>query len=116
MSTLSASSNATYAADPNTGFDTVIVDVPSAVLSSKTITVNGTYDAIDDSLDGYSSVVVNVPSSSAPVLISKSIIENGTYTAASDEADGYSEVTVNISRYSETWVNKIDFVITEVTT
>jgi hypothetical protein len=60
MSALSVSVNGSYTADPNTGFDTVVVDVSSAALSNKTITANGTYDAIDDSLDGYSSIVVNV--------------------------------------------------------
>ena len=77
------------------------IELIPVALGTKTISVNDTYDASDDSLDGYSSVVVNVPSPPAPVLISKSIAENGTYTAASDEADGYSEVTVNIRSYSE---------------
>ena len=36
-----------------------------ATLITKTITANGTYDAEDDSADGYSSVTVNVPSSAA---------------------------------------------------
>ena len=31
------------------------------VLATKTVTVNGTYNAADDNADGYSSVVVNVP-------------------------------------------------------
>lgn len=77
------------------------IELIPVALGTKTISVNDTYDASDDSLDGYSSVVVNVPSPPAPVLISKSITENGTYAAASDEADGYSEVTVNIRSYSE---------------
>lgn len=33
-------------------------------LGSKTITANGTYDATDDNLDGYSRVVVDVPTGS----------------------------------------------------
>jgi len=37
----------------------------SATLITKSITANGTYDAEDDSADGYSSVTVNVPSSAA---------------------------------------------------
>jgi hypothetical protein len=72
MSTLSVNANGSYTADPNTGFDVVDVNVPSAALSSKTITVNGTYNAIDDSLDGYSSIVVNVSGGSG-VLGSKTI-------------------------------------------
>ncbi len=37
---------------------TVIVNVPERVLGSKTITENGTYEATNDGLDGYSEVVV----------------------------------------------------------
>jgi len=49
-------------------------NVPSNVLgffdipietAEKTITINGTYNALDDLVDGYSSVTVNVPSSAA---------------------------------------------------
>jgi hypothetical protein len=72
MSALSVSVNGSYTADPNTGFDTVVVDVPSAALGSKTVSGNGTYNAIDDSLDGYSSIVVNVSGGSG-VLGSKTI-------------------------------------------
>lgn len=64
-----------------------------AVLGQKTITVNGTYDAEDDGLDGYDQVTVNVP---VPTLGTKSITENGTYSAASDNLGGYSSVTVNV--------------------
>lgn len=39
----------------------------SAVLGTKTITENGTYNASADSLDGYSSVTVNVPASGITV-------------------------------------------------
>lgn len=38
----------------------ITVAVPSASLGTKSITENGTYDAEDDSLDGYDSVTVNV--------------------------------------------------------
>lgn len=40
----------------------VEVNVPSATLGEKSITQNGTYNASDDSLDGYSKVIVNVAS------------------------------------------------------
>lgn len=44
-----------------TGFVSAInAIISNAVLGSKTITSNGTYDPRDDSLDGYSSVTVNV--------------------------------------------------------
>jgi hypothetical protein len=64
----------------------------SAVLISKNITENGTYNASSDNADGYSSVSVEVE----PDLTTKSITENGTYNAASDNADGYSAVTVDV--------------------
>lgn len=71
-----------------------VVTNGGGVLGNKTITANGTYDAEDDDLDGYSTVVVNVASA---VLVSKSITENGTYDPQDDNADGYSSVTVNVS-------------------
>ena len=64
------------------------------VVGTKSITANGTYNALDDSLDGYSTVTVNVPSAA---LGTKSITQNGTYNASSDSLDGYSQVTVNVS-------------------
>ena len=45
----------------------ITVAVPGPTLGTKSITANGTYDAEDDSLDGYSSVTVNV-SGGASVL------------------------------------------------
>lgn len=50
------------------GFVTAIDNISgggSATLISKTITQNGTYDAADDSADGYSDVTVNVSSGSS---------------------------------------------------
>ena len=69
------------------------VSSSGATLVTKTITTNGTYDAEDDSADGFSSVTVNVPSAN---LTTKTIITNGTYDADDDNADGYSSVTVNV--------------------
>lgn len=68
----------------------------SAVLINKSITENGTYNASDDSADGYSIVTVNVDAPS-PSLGIKTIISNGTYDASDDDYDGYSRVTVNVS-------------------
>ena len=62
---------------------------------TKTITQNGTYNAIDDNLDGYSSVTVNV--SGSATLGTKTITQNGIYNASADNFDGYSQVTVNVS-------------------
>ena len=62
-------------------------------LGTKTITENGTYDALaDDSIDGYSEVTVDVE----PNLGTKTITANGTYLASSDDLDGFSEVTVDL--------------------
>lgn len=63
------------------------------VVGSKTITQNGTYNALDDDLDGYSSVTVNI----TPALGTKTITQNGTYNASDDSLDGYSSVTINVS-------------------
>ena len=60
---------------------------------TKSITQNGTYNALDDSLDGYATVTVNV----SPNVGSKNISTNGTYNASSDSLDGYSSVTVAVS-------------------
>ena len=69
------------------------VSSSGATLVTKTITTNGTYDAEDDSADGFSSVTVSVPSAN---LTTKTIITNGIYDADDDNADGYSSVTVNV--------------------
>lgn len=97
--------------------------MPDPVLKTKSITENGTYDASDDSADGYSSVTVDVPPTPKddlnvtqngeynpttgrafgkvtvdvqPDLTTKSITANGTYNASADNADGYSQVSVNV--------------------
>lgn len=60
--------NGTYnaSADYLSGYESVVVNVPSSspTLGTKTITANGTYNASSDSLDGYSSVTVAIPSAS----------------------------------------------------
>lgn len=63
-----------------------------AVLGPKSVTQNGDYYAVDDELDGYSSVSVNVEAN----VDSKSITQNGTYSAATDNLDGYSSVSVEV--------------------
>lgn len=69
-----------------------VVTNGGGAVDSKTITANGTYDAEDDDLDGYSTVVVSV----SPNVGTKTITTNGTYSASTDSYDGYSEVTVNV--------------------
>ena len=61
-------------------------------LINKTIDANGTYQAINDGANGYSSVTVDVQ----PNLGTKSITNNGTYYANTDSVDGYSSVSVNV--------------------
>ena len=78
------------------GANWTLVPKSDAVLGTKTITQNGTYPALTDSLDGFSSVDVNV-SGGGSTLITKTITQNGTYDAEDDNADGYSQVTVNVS-------------------
>ena len=64
-----------------------------AIIVSKTITANGTYNASSDNADGYDPVTVNVP---VKTIVSKSITANGTYNASADSADGYNPITVNV--------------------
>ena len=65
-----------------------------AVLGTKNITANGTYNASSDNLDGFSQVSVEVPQAT---LGTKSITQNGTYNASADNLDGFSQVVVNVA-------------------
>lgn len=72
------------------------VNVPvTGNLGSKTIIENGTYQALDDNLDGYDEVTVNVPQNAT--LGVKNITANGDYYASADSLDGFSRVSVNVS-------------------
>ena len=57
-------------------------------LGTKTITINGTYNASSDGLDGYSQVTANVPNPSTGTL---NVTENGTYNVTQ-----YASVNVNV--------------------
>lgn len=81
--------------EPTSEYAQKILDIQAnPTLITKNISANGTYDASDDSADGYSEVVVNVPTP-APNLQDKTVTQNGTVTA--DQGyDGLDEVTVNV--------------------
>lgn len=81
--------------------DITLVDVTSggggSTLGTKTITQNGTYNATDDNLDGYSEVTVNVSGGVTPTGTKQiSITQNGTTT---EDVTNYAnaEITVNVS-------------------
>lgn len=94
---LSVTANGDYTPPAGTdGFDSVHVAVPSATLTTKSITQNGTYNASSDNADGYSSVTVNVSGGGSAVVQPLSVTENGTYNPPSG-VDGYAPVAVNVS-------------------
>lgn len=70
---------------------------PAPILIEKTITVNGTYSAVDDSADGYSEVTVAVPE--LPVIFVKSIKSLGNSIIVTDivpEYDWETHIDINI--------------------
>lgn len=78
---------------PNQMANAINSIVGEATLGTKTITSNGTYDAGDDSLDGYSKVSVNVfPTGTKEITVT----QNGTITEdVSDYAN--AKITTNVS-------------------
>ncbi len=107
--------NGTYNAssDNLSGYDQVVVNVPSAAadLGTKEITANGTYNASADSLDGYSSVTVNVPTGGgSPTLQSKSVTytpstSTQTDTVSADSGyDGLSSVDVTVNPIPSSYI------------
>lgn len=89
--------------NPDTGYDgfsQVIVNAGgggSPTLTTKTITVNGTYNASSDNADGYSSVTVNVPTGSTINNQNKSVTptESQQSITADSGYTGLGTVTVN---------------------
>ena len=72
-----------------------VVSYYESVLTTKSITANGTYTASSDSADGYSSVTVNVPTGTPTI---QSLTVNPSTTQQTFDAsgvDGYKPVTVN---------------------
>jgi hypothetical protein len=68
--------------------------IPYNISTTKTITSNGTYNAVDDNANGYSSVTVNVPS---PVISPLSITPSTTSQTitAPSGTGGYSPISVS---------------------
>lgn len=107
------SGNTATVAAANTSQHTIKIErlefVGNPSLTSKTITANGTYNASTDSVDGYSSVTVNV-ASGTPTLQNKTINITPTESAQSQTVtadngyDGLDEVQVNVSAVSSTYV------------
>ena len=109
--TLSASSNRIYIAPSGYGYDQVNVNVPGAVLSTKTITENGTYSAASDNLDGYSTVTVNVSGSGEEKdyidfdITKSDVIDN--LTATSDDIRNQSGENAWYQTYKNKKINSL---------
>ena len=71
------------------------------------ISNNGTYDASDEGVDGYNSIVVNVPQDGTASLDTITITRNGIYPASSSQLDGFSEVIVNVPQEGQAVVDSI---------
>ena len=77
---------------------TAIESIPSGTptLVTKSITVNGTYNASSDNADGYSSVTVNVSSSEtdyATILTIENTIKGTSYVQAEVEAQASHNIS-----------------------
>ena len=71
------------------------------VLTTKSITANGTYDAEDDSADGYSSVTVNVPSSGSSAWTK---IAETSYQVNTTQTSNQTVATLETG-HSELWTS-----------
>ena len=101
-------------------FATAIATIPDTALDSKTITTNGTYNASDDNLDGYSSVEVTVPNTyvagdEGKVVSSGALVAQSAYPTEIKENDtydttNYNSITVNLPTrgYNHGGVNFFD--------
>lgn len=81
--------------------------IPFAFVKSKTIAEPGTYNANDDGLDGYSTIIVDPSLGIEHIegetnLIEKNITASGNYDPADDHVDGYSLVHVSVKDHHGT--------------
>ena len=85
-------------------------DAPAPVLITKSVTANGTYDAIDDEADGYSTVSVDVPNSytaqdEGKVVQSGALVAQGSDSVTTNgtvDTTLISSLTVNVSGGTDT--------------
>lgn len=78
---------------------TVNITIPQPTLITKSITSNGTYNAINDNADGYSSVDVNVPNTYT-ALDEGCVVDNGALvpqSSTSINTNGTYDTTLNNS-------------------
>lgn len=75
-----------------TNYASVNVNVPSEepTLGTKTITANGTYNASDDNLDGYSSVTVNVTSGGSSKFAS--LVDRSITQVTAEDLSGVTRI------------------------
>lgn len=85
-----------------TNYASASVNVPSEepTLGTKTITANGTYNASDDNLDGYSSVTVNVTGGESisvnNIIQTYDLMQNLTFKNISYNISDYSDSNIEI--------------------
>lgn len=88
-------------------------DNPDARLGTKSITENGTYTALDDELDGYSSVTVNVAGGGGETFEVNVTYTNST-TYSSDKTYSEIETAVNSGKNVKckfTWIMSEETVV-----
>lgn len=92
----------------------ILLPTDELILGEKLILAPGTYEAIDDNLDGYSTVIAdqNIGKLDAN-LQSKYIYAVGEYNAADDNCDGYSRVVVDLAD-TESFLPVINRTVSEV--
>ena len=95
--------------DTNGGTIRTISVANSFASSYKNISSNGTYNASSDNLDGYSQVIVNVPSE-APTLQTKTVsytpseTQQASTVTADNGYDGLNKVNITVGAIPSTYV------------